>query len=65
MIDWRRLICELRGSGMSTARVAEVVSCSEHALYSLSSGRRKSEPLYSLGAALIALHAERCGKEKR
>lgn len=62
-MDWNNLVTQIKDTGMTQAQIAKEVGVSEGTLSELCSGK-VSEPKWSRGAALIALHADRCGSMK-
>ena len=65
-IDWRELMRELRESGLATTQIVERVGGTPCGLRALGGARdhhrTTTQPLYSLGAALVALHDQRCSQ---
>lgn len=60
VIDWKRLMTELRAAGWTPYKVA-ITLCTDHpTAYSWEKG---SEPRHSYGAALLVLHRSVCGQE--
>lgn len=64
MIDWRKLIADLRAHGVSTDEIALAVvqaggQATGQAIRRLSCGETK-EPKFTTGATIIALHREKC-----
>lgn len=60
VIDWTRLMTELRAAGWTPYKVA-ITLCTDHpTAYSWEKG---SEPRHSYGAALLVLHRNVCGLE--
>jgi hypothetical protein len=55
--NWRQIICDLRRAGMTTPVIANRVGACENTIYRYACGSRKGDPYYSLGAALLKLHA--------
>lgn len=60
MIDWKRLMDELRAAGWTPYRVAYALGADHPTVYHWSKG---TEPRHSYGAALIVLHRHICGEE--
>ena len=63
-INWRELMRDLRESGLATTQIAERVGHSPSGLRALGGVREHArtvhQPMYSLGAALVKLHEQRC-----
>ena len=58
-MDWNKIVAEIKETGLTQAQVADAVGVSVGTLSELCSGK-VSEPKWSRGDALIALHSERC-----
>jgi hypothetical protein len=56
-VDWPRLICEMRGKGLQAQVIASKVGMAPSTLGNLQNGLT-AEPPYSIGVALLALHAK-------
>lgn len=60
MIDWQRLLLNLRSSYKPLAKVADEVGADEGTLRRLARGDTK-EPKFSVGLRLLDLHYDQCG----
>jgi hypothetical protein len=60
LIDWARLMRELRAAGWTPYKVAMTLCADHPTAYSWAQG---SEPRHSYGAALLNLHRSVCGQE--
>lgn len=54
-VEWASIVRGLKKCGWSQLAVAEALGCSQAAISQLNTGRH-SEPTYSLGVKLLALH---------
>ena len=64
MIDWRKLLADLRAKGVTSEEIALAVvqsgaSCTGQAIRRLSCGGTK-EPRFTIGATIISLHRDKC-----
>jgi transcriptional regulator with XRE-family HTH domain len=70
-MDWKKLLSEISGAGLTQKEVADYCGCSQSTISELSRGEIK-EPAHSLGEKLIECHAttkaaaeRRTGKDRR
>jgi predicted transcriptional regulator len=55
-MDWKRIISDLKGRGLSEAKIAAMMGCStQSTIHRLYAGEIL-DPAYSTGAALLRLH---------
>ena len=54
---WSEIVAHLKRNGYSQARLAKLCNCSTTTMNSIALGRQ-ADPVYSVGAALVALAAE-------
>jgi hypothetical protein len=59
MIDWQRLLLNLRKRYKPLAQVADEIDCDEQTLCRLARGETK-EPRWSVGIKLLDLHLDKC-----
>lgn len=64
-MDIKNLISELRSTGLTQQALADLVPCSQSTINAYENGNRSKRPAYDIVSRLMALHAERCGKERR
>jgi len=57
-MDWYKIVLEIKKTGMAQAEIAEIIGVATGTLSELCSGK-VTEPKWSKGDALLALHAER------
>jgi len=62
MIDWKMVALNIRQSGVSLSRAADLIGCDEQTINRLSRGDTK-EPKFSIGVKILDLHFDFC-KEK-
>lgn len=62
-MDWKKLLTEIRESGLSQIQIGERLKKSQAWVSAASSGQY-DDLKWADGQALIALHAERCSSEK-
>lgn len=60
-MDWNKIVAEIKETGLTQAQIADAIGVSAGTLSEICSGK-VSEPKWSRGDALIALHAERVTK---
>lgn len=60
-LDWRAILQDIRGRGISIYKAAKILGKPETTLQSWNTG--KHEPSYSHGAALLSLHSAICGED--
>lgn len=58
-MDWKQLVLDIKGTGMTQEQIADSIGVSVGTLSELINGK-VTEPKWSRGDALIALHRERC-----
>lgn len=58
-MDWNKIVTEIKDAGLTQALIAEHIGVSAGTLSELCSGK-VTEPKWSKGDALLALHAEFC-----
>lgn len=58
-MNWNEIVADIKRTGMTQAEIADKIGVAVGTLSELCSGK-VSEPKWSKGAALLALHAERC-----
>jgi len=58
-MDWNKIVTEIKDTGMTQAQVAEAIDVASGTLSELCSGKI-TEPKWSKGDALLALHRDRC-----
>lgn len=63
-MEWNKLISEIKETGLNQAQIASAIDVSEGTLSEWNTGD-VSDPRWSKGNALIALHAKRCKTGKR
>lgn len=59
IIEWRRVLIELRDAGFSRRMIAREANCSVPYIDKLLAGRR-IDPAYTIGSAIVSLHVEHC-----
>lgn len=59
ILDWQRLILNLRREGMSAAAISRKVKCAPETVQHLARGD-VVEPKFSIGVALLDLHLLHC-----
>ena len=57
---WKTLLNEIKESGLSQAEIARHVGLSVGHLSDLITGKHTGSVRYEVGAAIVALHAQRC-----
>ena len=57
-MDWNKIVSEIKETGMTQSEIAEIIDVAAGTLSELCSGK-VTEPKWSKGDALLALHAER------
>lgn len=57
-MDWNKIVAEIKETGLTQAQIADAIGVSAGTLSEICSGK-VSEPKWSRGDALIAIHAER------
>lgn len=60
-MDWNKIVAEIKETGLTQAQIADAIGVAAGTLSETCSGK-VSEPKWSRGDALIALHAERVTK---
>lgn len=63
-MDWRTLVNDLRGKGLTLAEIGAAIGMTTGGVGDISSGRTKS-PRGEVALKLHALWLERCGKKSR
>ncbi len=58
-MDWNRIVSEIKATGMTQAQIADEIKVATGTISELCSGK-VSEPKWSKGNELLALHAARC-----
>lgn len=58
MVEWMKLIDEIKDTGMTQAEVAEACQCSVGNLSDIRNGNVRN-PAYPLGKCLVDLHAKK------
>ena len=58
--NWKQLIEELRAVGMGVEQIADAAKCSKSMVNQLAGGSRGARLSYSIGAALVVLHKQKC-----
>ena len=61
-MDWNKIVAEIKETGLTQAQIADEIGVSVGTLSELCSGK-VSEPKWSKGDALLALHAKLVSKE--
>ena len=62
-VDWPRLIKDLKGEGVSMAKIAERAGCSVPSVRS-ARDNANADPQWSLAATIVQLHSYWCGGDK-
>lgn len=57
-MDWNKIVAEIKETGLTQAQIADAIGVAAGTLSEICSGK-VSEPKWSRGDALIAIHAER------
>jgi transcriptional regulator with XRE-family HTH domain len=57
-MDWNKIVAEIKETGLTQAQIADAIGVSAGTLSEICSGK-VSEPKWSRGDALLAIHAER------
>jgi transcriptional regulator with XRE-family HTH domain len=57
-VDWNKIVAEIKETGLTQAQIADAIGVSAGTLSEICSGK-VSEPKWSRGDALLAIHAER------
>lgn len=63
-MEWTKVINDLERVGLTQTDIAAECACSQAYISQLKSGARTGVG-FELGSALSALHAKRCGTERR
>lgn len=59
IIEWRRVLIDLRDAGFSRRMISREANCSVAYIDKLLAGRR-IDPAYTIGSAIVTLHVEHC-----
>ena len=57
-MDWNKIVAEIKETGLTQAQIADAIGVSAGTLSEICSGK-VSEPKWSRGDAILAIHAER------
>jgi transcriptional regulator with XRE-family HTH domain len=57
-MDWKALIADLEGAGLTQKDIAEAAGCSQPYVSQLKAGQRRG-PDYEIGKALVELHQQK------
>lgn len=62
-MDWKQIIFELQATGLTQTQLADRIAVAQSAISELATGKT-TEPKFSTGDRLRALHKKLCGRKR-
>lgn len=60
MIDWQKILWDLKRDYKHLAKIARDIDCSRQMLQKIARGGKKNDVAYSIGVKLLKLHNKFC-----